>query len=69
MQALDSRRPPLGIALTGFGMEEDVRKTHEVGFDHHLVKPVDVNRLDALIQRGAEDRSVRAEPSLVAVSD
>ena len=45
MQALDSHRPSFGIALTGFGMEEDVRKTRDVGFDHHLVKPVDLNRL------------------------
>jgi signal transduction histidine kinase/DNA-binding response OmpR family regulator len=40
-----------GIALTGFGMEDDLRKSHEVGFHHHLVKPVDLNRLDALIQQ------------------
>jgi CheY-like chemotaxis protein len=40
-----------GIALTGFGMEDDIRRSHEVGFHHHLVKPVDLNRLDALIQQ------------------
>jgi hypothetical protein len=32
-------------------MEDDLRKSHEVGFHHHLVKPVDLNRLDALIQQ------------------
>ncbi|MFN2475946.1 MAG: response regulator [Chthoniobacterales bacterium] len=57
MRALDARRPALGIALTGFGMEEDVRKTHDVGFHHHLVKPVDLNKLDSLIQHAAEARS------------
>jgi signal transduction histidine kinase/DNA-binding response OmpR family regulator len=40
-----------GIALTGFGMEEDLRRSHDVGFNHHLIKPVDLNRLDALIQQ------------------
>src|SRR5207247_1071102 len=28
-------KPPLGIALTGFGMEQDIRKSREVGFQHH----------------------------------
>ena len=28
-------------ALTGWGQEEDRRRTKEVGFDHHLVKPAD----------------------------
>ena len=46
-------KPPLGIALTGFGMEQDIRKSREVGFQHHLVKPIDLNKLDSLIQQGA----------------
>ena len=46
-------RPPLGIALTGFGMEQDIRRSREVGFQHHLVKPIDLNKLDSLIQEGA----------------
>jgi CheY-like chemotaxis protein len=29
------------LALTGWGQEEDRRRTEEAGFDHHLVKPVD----------------------------
>jgi CheY-like chemotaxis protein len=52
MQAMNSEHPIFGIALTGFGMEEDVRRSHAVGFHHHLIKPVDLNRLDALLQRG-----------------
>lgn len=51
MEKLKNDRPLFGIALTGFGMEDDLRKSHEVGFNHHLVKPVDLNRLDALIQQ------------------
>jgi len=46
-------KPPLGIALTGFGMEQDIRRSREVGFQHHLVKPIDLNKLDSLIQEGA----------------
>jgi CheY-like chemotaxis protein len=51
MQAINSKNPIFGIALTGFGMEEDVRRSHDVGFHHHLIKPVDLNRLDSLIQQ------------------
>jgi CheY-like chemotaxis protein len=29
------------IAQTGWGQAEDKRRTREVGFDHHLVKPID----------------------------
>jgi DNA-binding response OmpR family regulator len=53
MQKLNSTRPLYGIALTGFGMEEDVRKSRDAGFRHHLVKPIDLTKLDLLIQEGA----------------
>jgi CheY-like chemotaxis protein len=29
------------VALTGWGLAEDRRRTHAAGFDHHLVKPAD----------------------------
>jgi HAMP domain-containing protein/signal transduction histidine kinase/CheY-like chemotaxis protein len=53
MRALNSQRPVFGIALTGFGMEDDIRKSYEVGFKHHLVKPIDLNKLDSFIQESA----------------
>src|SRR5437867_3057439 len=48
-----SSQPLVRIALTGFGMEDDIRKSYEAGFQHHLVKPIDLNKLDSLIQEGA----------------
>jgi signal transduction histidine kinase/response regulator RpfG family c-di-GMP phosphodiesterase len=51
MEKIKAGQPIFGIALTGFGMEDDLRKSYDVGFHHHLVKPVDLNRLDALIQQ------------------
>src|SRR5262249_26231253 len=36
-------------ALTGWGQEEDRRRTRAVGFDRHLVKPVDSAELSALL--------------------
>jgi len=37
------------IALTGYGQEEDRRRTHAAGFDHHLTKPVDPDVLRGLL--------------------
>jgi CheY-like chemotaxis protein len=37
------------IAMTGWGQEEDRRRSHEAGFDHHLVKPVDPAALMKLL--------------------
>jgi CheY-like chemotaxis protein len=37
------------IALTGWGQEDDRRRTREAGFDHHLVKPADIVALQALL--------------------
>jgi len=37
------------IALTGWGQEHERRKTMEAGFDHHLVKPVDVEVLKRIL--------------------
>jgi CheY-like chemotaxis protein len=53
MRKISSKQPLFGIALTGFGMEADIRRSREVGFRHHLVKPIDLNKLDALIQESA----------------
>lgn len=49
-QIVSDGQPIMGIALTGFGMEGDVRKSHAAGFHHHLVKPVDLNKLESIIQ-------------------
>ena len=32
-------------------MEEDIQKSHDGGFCHHLIKPVDLNKLDSMIQQ------------------
>ena len=37
------------IAVTGYGQEPDRRNAIEAGFDHHMVKPVNINTLMALI--------------------
>lgn len=48
---------PVMIALTGWGREDDVRSTREAGFDHHLVKPVATEKLEALLGKVGEARA------------
>jgi two-component system CheB/CheR fusion protein len=45
----NGRVVPLIVAVTGFGREEDVRRSLEAGFDRHLTKPVDPEQVLALI--------------------
>jgi signal transduction histidine kinase len=51
MRALLDRYPIKGIALSGFGMEDDIRRSREAGFSDHLVKPVNPQRLQEVIQQ------------------
>jgi CheY-like chemotaxis protein len=38
-----------GIALSGYGQEEDVRRSREAGFIAHVIKPVDMDRMMAVL--------------------
>ena len=46
-----ARRPIKAIALTGFGTEDDVRRSKEAGFDFHLVKPVNFQELQNVLDQ------------------
>jgi len=48
------RQPLRAIALSGFGTEEDVRRSLEAGFDYHVTKPVDFEGLRLLLQKVAK---------------
>ena len=37
------------LALSGFGMDEDIERSQEAGFADHLTKPVSIDRLQAAI--------------------
>jgi signal transduction histidine kinase/ActR/RegA family two-component response regulator len=43
------------IAVTGYGRDEDRRRSREAGFDLHLTKPVDPSRLRALLRERPAD--------------
>lgn len=43
-------RKILIVAQTGWGQEEDRQRARDAGFDHHIVKPVDFNKLEELLK-------------------
>ncbi|HEX4054010.1 MAG TPA: ATP-binding protein [Tepidisphaeraceae bacterium] len=49
MRSLRDRYGLKGICLSGFGMEEDIARSTEAGFYHHLTKPIDLNKLESII--------------------
>ena len=53
MRQIKARRDLPAIALTGYGTEDDVLKAQEAGFIAHLTKPLDFDKLDAMIRRVA----------------
>jgi signal transduction histidine kinase len=48
------------VAVTGYGQASDRRKTLDAGFDVHLVKPVEVDRLREVLARAAEGATRRS---------
>lgn len=47
------------VALTGWGQDEDRRRSSEAGFNHHLVKPLDLDALQRLLVSSGEDGPAR----------
>ncbi len=50
MQELQATRSLRGIALSGFGMENDINRARAAGFSEHLTKPINFDRLDEAIR-------------------
>jgi len=57
MRQIRARQSIAGIALSGFGMEDDLEKSRAVGFTDHLIKPVNVDRLQATLREIARSRA------------
>ena len=51
IRRLNQIRPTRGIAISGFGMDEDRRRSLEAGFNAHLVKPVNFAELSGIAQK------------------
>jgi PAS domain S-box-containing protein len=48
------------IALTGFGMDQDINRYREAGFDAHLTKPVNFQKLEMIINQFFGERNSAA---------
>lgn len=47
----DTLQPIRLIALSGYGQSEDIKKTRNAGFHHHVVKPADFDKLINLVEQ------------------
>jgi PAS domain S-box-containing protein len=50
IKQLAKRGPVRGIAMSGYGMEDDIRRSLDAGFRAHLVKPLDFEKLNGALQ-------------------
>ena len=47
--------PRYAIAMSGFGMNADHKRSEEAGFRHHLLKPFRPNEFDALLKEATSE--------------
>jgi len=59
MAELRARFGLAGIALTGYGMDSDIARSHAAGFVIHLTKPLRVQSLDEALAKLADHRAAR----------
>ncbi len=59
MSLLRDRHGLSGIALTGFGMEQDIERGRQAGFQDHLIKPITFDRLSQAVHRFFAARAAR----------
>jgi signal transduction histidine kinase/ActR/RegA family two-component response regulator len=53
IRAANGVEPPVLVALTGYGQDEDRRRAREAGFDFHLTKPTSTEQLTSVLSRNA----------------
>ena len=54
MRRIQAIRPLKGIAMSGYGTDEDIHMSQQAGFIEHITKPVDVEQLQQAIKRVVE---------------
>jgi CheY-like chemotaxis protein len=59
MRRLHLQHPPYAIAMSGYGMEADRERSAAAGYRHHLVKPMDIDKLERLLAEAALERGLR----------
>jgi PAS domain S-box-containing protein len=67
IKLIKARRQIKGIALSGFGNDDDIRRSREAGFAMHFTKPVDFNTLqDAILRLAGNARDTGKTPKPAA---
>ena len=51
LRRIRSKREVPALALSGFGMDEDIERSRDAGFADHLTKPVSIDRLQSAIEQ------------------
>ena len=51
------------VALTGYGQETDRQQSAAAGFDAHLVKPIDMTALEAMMRAWSQKDALISDPS------
>jgi two-component system CheB/CheR fusion protein len=54
MARLGDQRPPYAIAMSGFGQSSDRQRSVHAGYRHHLLKPLEPDQLEQLLEEAAE---------------
>src|SRR4026209_1037275 len=58
MRQIRAKQALAGIALSGFGMEDDLEKSRAVGFTEHLIKPINFDRLQSTLREIAQKQAL-----------
>jgi CheY-like chemotaxis protein len=53
LREIGDSRPQIAIAMSGYGTETDRQRSMEAGFRHHLIKPVSLEKLAAVLDEAA----------------
>jgi CheY-like chemotaxis protein len=70
MKEIKARYPMQGIAMSGYGMDEDLQKSREAGFSDHIVKPATAAQLERSIRRLRKNMMSReSQPSQHGLSN
>jgi CheY-like chemotaxis protein len=60
MRQLRERGPVRAVAMSGYGWKEDLEKSRAAGFFAHLLKPLKINELEAVLRKTEQQLAVDA---------
>ena len=53
--------PAIFVAQTGWGQPSHIQRSKEAGFDHHLVKPLDLSDLERIVAEARQAKAIRRD--------